>query len=68
MKETTIQGLLDKDAQLGNDGLPASHPFRQIIHVELKQLRGEHAPSCWGEDDCSTSLLVRCPWRIDCGS
>lgn len=68
MEESTIQDLLNKDAQLGNDGLPAVHPFRQIVQIEIKQRRGGGAPACWGEDDCSISMLMRCPWRIDCGS
>jgi hypothetical protein len=42
--------------------------FRKIILLEIKQLRGEVAPACWGEDDCSTNILMRCPWRIDCGN
>ena len=63
----TIQELLDKEARLSNDGHGDSD-FRKIIHEEIKARRGHDAPACWGEDDCSTSILMRCPWRIDCGS
>ena len=63
----TIQELLDKEARLANEGHGKSE-FRMIIHEEIKARRGQDAPPCWGEDDCSTSMLMRCPWRIDCGS
>ena len=61
-----IQELLDKEAELSNRG--QNNDFRWIIHAEIKQLRGNDAPECWGEDDCSTNTLIRCPWRIDCGN
>lgn len=61
-----IQELLDKEAKLSNRG--QNNEFRWMIHAEIKQLRGNTAPSCWGHDDCSTNMLMRCPWRIDCGS
>jgi hypothetical protein len=54
-----IQELLDEEARLGN--------LRYDIHKQLKLLRGDNPPVCWGEDDCSTMILMRCPWRIDCG-
>jgi hypothetical protein len=62
-----IQDLLDQEAKLSNDGHGKSE-FRIIIHEEIKSLRGTESPACWGEDDCSTLTLMRCPWRIDCGS
>jgi hypothetical protein len=61
-----IQELLDKEAQLSNNG--QDNDFRKIVLIEIKQLRGNEPPACWGEDDCSTNMLMRCPWRIDCGS
>ena len=61
-----VQDLLDKEAELANRG--QNNDFRWMIHAEIKQLRGPTSPLCWGEDDCSTSMLMRCPWRIDCGS
>ena len=54
-----IQELLDKEARLANE--------RYAILKQIKLLRGDEPPHCWGQDDCSTLMLVRCPWRIDCG-
>lgn len=67
MTSKLVQDLLNLEAKLGNEG-KADSPQRQFILKEIKSLRGEHNPPCWGEDDCSTSVLVTCPWRIDCGS
>lgn len=61
-----IQKLLDKEAWLSNNRC-AKQGEREAIHAEIKELRGSIPPPCWGEDDCSTAMLVRCPWRIDCG-
>lgn len=55
-----IQELLDKEAKLSNE--------RYEVIKQIKQLRGDTPPVCFGEDDCSTSILSRCPWRMDCGS
>ena len=63
---SVIQSLLDEEARLSNEGLGYS-PERKVIHVKLVDLRGEEPPHCWGDDDCSTMIMVRCPWRIDCG-
>lgn len=63
----TIQELLDQEAQISNRGQGDSD-FRRIILEEIKARRGTEAPSCWGHDDCSTNILMRCPWRIDCGN
>ena len=63
---TKIQELLDQEARMGNDGHGDSD-FRKIVLEEIKSLRGIESPVCWGQDDCSTDTLVRCPWRIDCG-
>lgn len=60
MTDSKIQKLLDKEAQLGNE--------RYYIVEQIKQMRGDEPPHCWGQDDCSTLILMRCPWRIDCGS
>ena len=64
---TRIQELLDLEARLGNEGMNKSHPFFVIVVEEIKQLRGTEQPACFGYDDCSTSILVQCPWRLDCG-
>lgn len=63
---STIQELLDQEARMSNEGHGDSD-FRKIVHEEIKARRGAVAPTCWGEDDCSTNILMRCPWRIDCG-
>ena len=62
----TIQELLDQEAKLSNEGHGKSE-FRIVILEEIKVRRGTDAPHCWGEDDCSTLTLIKCPWRIDCG-
>ena len=54
-----IQKLLDIEAQLGNLKL-------EIVEL-IKQKRGSTPPPCWGQDDCSSEFLIRCPWRVDCG-
>lgn len=64
---TTIQYLLDQEAKMSNEGKGDSD-FRKIIHEDIKARRGNQPPPCWGEDDCSTLMLMKCPWRIDCGS
>lgn len=63
---TKIQELLDQEAKMSNEG-HGNSDFRKIVLEEIKSLRGTESPVCWGQDDCSTSMLVRCPWRIDCG-
>jgi len=55
---SATQELLDKEANLANR--------RSMIHKQIKILRGETPPRCWGMDDCSTQMLITCPWRIDC--
>ena len=59
-----IQELLDKEARLFNEGRPANE--RYAILKQIKLLRGDEPPHCWGQDDCSMLMLIRCPWRIDC--
>ena len=62
-----IQALLDREAQLSNAGNGKS-PERQELLTMIRLARDEaECPSCFGEDDCSTNMLMRCPWRIDCG-
>ena len=61
-----LQTLLDKEANMANSN--QDNDFRKIIHIEIKQLRDSESPTCWGQDDCSTNILMRCPWRIDCGN
>lgn len=61
-----IQSMLDEQARLSNAGLKDSHEYQAVV-FNIKQLRGEVYPRCWGEDDCSTHILSMCPWRVDCG-
>lgn len=63
---TKIQDLLDQEARLSNSGTKQDLLKRLPILEELTVLRGATPPYCWGEDDCSTLMLVRCPWRFDC--
>jgi hypothetical protein len=56
---TEIQELLNKEANLANR--------RDLVHKQIKVMRGTEPPACWGFDDCSTNILSQCPWRIDCG-
>lgn len=60
----TLQDLLAQEAQLGNSGKKKE---QEQIHVIIILKRGHIPPSCWGEDDCSSNILLTCPWRIDCG-
>lgn len=62
---TKIQDLLDQEARLSNKGKVAE---RKPILTLIKLMRQSPPPACWGEDDCTTAILVRCPWRIDCGT
>lgn len=62
-----LQDLLDKEARLSNKG-EANGTERQQILTAIRLMRDENfRPPCFGEDDCSTSVLMRCPWRFDCG-
>ena len=63
---TKVQDLLDLEARLSNEGRGDCQE-RLDAHQQIKQLRGDDPRPCWGEDDCSTNFLMRCPWRIDCG-
>ena len=55
-----LQKLLDEEADLGNKRLE--------VRQQIKLHRGTQPPRCWGTDDCSTMIMVKCPWRIDCDS
>ena len=64
---STIQDLLDQEAYLSNNGQGDSDE-RKKIHTVIRLKREGPPPGCFGNDDCSTSILSRCPWRIDCGA
>lgn len=65
IQDLSLQQLLDLNATLSNQGeeVKAATVYRL---VQLK--RDPNPPPCFGEDDCSTSVLSRCPWRNECGS
>ena len=64
---TDLQSLLDQEAILSNDG-KADSDERQKLLTFIRLKRDErYRPPCFGEDDCSTNMLIRCPWRFDCG-
>ena len=63
---TELQTLLNQEALLSNTGKGDSEE-RQKIHTMIRLLRTVQ-PVCFGYDDCSTVMLSRCPWRMDCGS
>lgn len=52
-----LQELLDQQA------IKDTASLRKVIRLA----RGDTPPNCWSNDDCSTSFLAVCPWRIDCG-
>lgn len=63
-----MQNLLDQEATLANEGKGDSEE-RQKILTAIRLMRNESLrPVCFGEDDCSTMMLVRCPWRNECGA
>jgi hypothetical protein len=62
---TEIQQLLNREALLSNTGHGDSIE-RQELHTMIRLMRTDQPP-CFGEDDCSTVMLSRCPWRMDCG-
>lgn len=59
-----IQNLLDLSARLSNNG---KHDDAEKMYHQIRQLRGNNPPPCFGDDDCSTMMLSMCPWRMDCG-
>jgi hypothetical protein len=64
---STLQELLNKEAQLSNAGKGDSQE-RQDILKNIRIIRKNmHQPLCFGQDDCSTNMLSVCPWRMDCG-
>lgn len=63
-----LQELLDKEVKLSNDGFGDSKERQEILKVIRVMRKGLHQPLCFGQDDCSTNMLSKCPWRMDCGS
>jgi hypothetical protein len=53
-----LQMLLDAQAQLDN--------LSKRIGACIVENRVGDPPVCYGQDDCSISMLSVCPWRNDC--
>ena len=65
---TELQDLLNEEAMLSNTGRGNSRE-RAELHTVIRLKRSEFPqPHCFGEDDCSTLMLSKCPWRMDCGA
>ena len=59
-----IQDILDTATRLANaKEKEAAEDLYKVIRI----MRGPLEPWCFGQDDCSTYTLVRCPWNFDCG-
>ena len=65
---------------LDNPGTSELQELQDLVHIYNKKsnelqdlrhkitaLRGTTTPCCFGEDDCSISVLIECPWSMDCG-
>lgn len=63
----SIQDMLDKEATLSNAGQGQSDERQQLLTMIRLKRNEQYRPPCFGEDDCSTSILSRCAWRMDCG-
>ncbi len=64
--DMSIQMLLDSQAAFSNAG---RHEENEAVKVLIRhRTKDQQPPHCFGEDDCSTNMLSRCAWRIDCGS
>lgn len=65
---TSIQDLLDEEAELANNGKANSTERKEILALIRLKRDESNRPYCFGEDDCSTNILSMCPWRNDCGN
>jgi len=59
-----IQQLLDESVVQGRQG---DKQKQHELFEQIRKLRMNPPPPCFGEDDCSTLMLSMCPWRMDCG-
>jgi hypothetical protein len=64
---SNLQDLLDQEAQLSNAGKGESDERQQLLTM-IRLMRPGPPPACFGEDDCSSTILSQCPWRMDCGA
>lgn len=68
---TNLQIFLDIHVMMSNalEKPDLKNNIKEVIKFTqgyIEQIRGP-APPCYGEDDCSTDVLSRCPWRMSCG-
>ncbi len=54
--------------QLLGDQAALSNQLYDVKQEIRRRLENQPKPPCFGDDDCSTETLSRCPWRIDCGT
>ena len=64
---TTLQELLDQEAELSNKGQGDSLQRKKILTAIVLMRDESYRPVCYGEDDCSTLMLSQCAWRMSCG-
>lgn len=74
-KDTAVQVMMDAECVLTElhkylldpNMQETASKAKSMLLRQIELLRGP-APSCYGLDDCSTSMLSTCPWRTSCGS
>jgi len=56
-----MKDLLNEEARLGNELI--------VVRNKIREMRRDWPgpPVCFGTDDCSSMMLMSCPWRFDCG-
>lgn len=71
---TELQTLLDIEAYSSNisfktNGETKEYAIKihQLVCSLIEDKRKPNPPVCYGQDDCSTNILSKCPWRMTCG-
>ena len=75
--EMNLQELLDEQARVSNklydlkgDDLLIERVYLtrdlKVVEEMIRECRSQVPPICFGLDDCSTEMLSRCPYRMDC--
>lgn len=65
--KNTLQDLLNREAKLCNASKGDSSERQELLTMIRLKRDEQDRPPCFGEDDCSTSVLSQCAWRMDCG-
>lgn len=60
-----LQDLLNKEARLGNQIYHLSKELDEV-RSQIIQIRPSIPPICFGNNDCGTLMLVKCPFRWEC--